>query len=101
MPVAAQIESMAIAINAEEENKEDERMMPWQYDSIHISKSAALQIVFEYFQPHEMLKMQLLNKKFYKYTIVCIMPRCPLNRARPDMTQRMLRDDRVVMLFGG
>ena len=45
-----------------------------------IAKCAAIQIVFEYFTESDQIKMQILNKKFYRYIIPSIVLRVDLNR---------------------
>ena len=72
----------------------------WDFCKIHISKSAALQVVFEYFEPLERLQMQQLNKKFYNYTVRSILARFSVNRYERDMTLRMRSNDKVLMVFG-
>ena len=61
-------------------------------------KCAAIQIVFEYFELLEMIKMQRLSRRFYSYTIKGICPIVPL-RSQQDYTELMKRQVTRVMLF--
>ena len=61
-------------------------------------KCAAIQIVFEYFELIDLIKMQVLSRRFYTYTIQGICPNVPL-RGHKDFTEQMKRQVTRVMLF--
>lgn len=64
----------------------------------NFKKCAAIQIIFEYFELAELIKMQILSRRFYQYVIRGICPSVPL-RETHDFTELMKRQVTRVMLF--
>ena len=61
-------------------------------------KCAAIQVVFTYFSVKELIRVQILSKRFYYYVIPGICPKLPLPE-KIDFTELMKKQQTRVMIF--
>ena len=83
----------------EEKTNTDTTELPahyYQYKG-NFARCAAIQIIFEYFSMKEMIKTQILSKRFYN-RIMWICPKVPVS-LRAGYTEIMKQQTSIVMLF--